>query len=102
MNVLLQIDFPYNGPFGEEMASAFAPLAQSIAQESGLIWKIWTENSETNEAGGIYLFEDRTSAEAYLAMHTARLESFGVHGIRSKFFGVNETLSHITRASWIP
>lgn len=98
MQTLLQIDFPYNGPFGEAMAEAFSPLAESIAQERGLIWKIWTENAQTNEAGGIYLFEDVTSAEAYLAMHTARLESFGVEGIRSKIFECNTPLSVITKA----
>lgn len=98
MKIVLQIDFPYNGPFGAEMEAAFSPLAESIAQESGLIWKMWTENSETNEAGGIYLFEDKPSAEAYLKMHTARLESFGVQGIRSKLFTLNEPLSLITRA----
>lgn len=98
MNVLLQIDFPYNGPFGEAMAEAFSPLAESIANERGVIWKIWTENFQTNEAGGIYLFEDEDSAKAYLTMHTARLESFGVVGIRSKIFHVNEGLSGITNA----
>jgi hypothetical protein len=97
MKTVLQIDFPYNGPFGAEMASAFSPLAESIAHEKGLIWKMWTENSETNEAGGIYLFEDKPSAETYLKMHTARLESFGVQGIRSKLFALNEPLSLITR-----
>jgi hypothetical protein len=96
MNVLLQIDFPYEGPFGAEMSEVFAPLAESIAQESGLIWKIWTENRETKEAGGIYLFEDTASAEAYLTMHTARLESFGVEGIRSKLFQTNQPLSRRT------
>ena len=98
MSVLLQIDFPYNGPFGEAMSEAFAPLAESISQERGLIWKIWTENSQTKEAGGIYLFDDEDSAKAYLTMHTARLESFGVEGIRSKIFQVNEGLSTITKA----
>lgn len=98
MKILVQIDFPYSGSFGAEMAAAFTPLAESIAQESGLIWKMWTENSETNEAGGIYLFEDKSSAETYLKMHTARLESFGVRDIRAKFFTLNEPLSHITRA----
>lgn len=98
MNTLLQIDFPYNGPFGETMAEAFSGLAQSIANERGLIWKIWTENSQTNEAGGIYLFEDEDSAKAYLTMHTARLESFGVEGIRSKIFECNIPLSVITKA----
>lgn len=98
MTVLLQIDFPYAGPFGHEMTDAFAELAESIAQEQGLIWKIWTENAQTGESGGIYLFENMASAEAYLTMHTARLESFGVQGIRSKLFQVNEDLSRITKA----
>lgn len=98
MSVLLQIDFPYAGPFGREMTDAFAGLGESIAQEEGLIWKIWTENAQTGESGGIYLFENMTSAETYLTMHTARLESFGVQGIRSKLFQVNEDLSRITKA----
>lgn len=98
MAVLLQIDFPYAGPFGREMTDAFSGLAESIGQEQGLIWKIWTENAQTGEAGGIYLFENMASAEAYLTMHTARLESFGVQGIRSKLFQVNEGLSRITKA----
>ncbi|MBV5321934.1 MAG: monooxygenase [Sulfuricurvum sp.] len=98
MGILLQIDFPYTGPFGDEMTEAFSPLASSIAQEKGLIWKIWTENREMNESGGIYLFEDTVSAEEYLKMHTARLESFGVQGIRAKLFEVNIPLSHLTKA----
>ena len=76
MPVLLQVDFPFSGPWGDEMSIALKGLAESIAQEPGLIWKIWTENPATAEAGGIYLFADRASAEAYLAMHTPRLKGF--------------------------
>ena len=75
-----------------------ATLAESIAQEPGLIWKIWTENAATHEAGGIYLFTDRASAEAYLAMHTARLKGFGVPQVNGKLFDVNTELSAIDRA----
>jgi len=96
--LLLQIDFPYNGPTGDEMAEGFKELADSIAKESGLVWKIWTENKETKEAGGIYIFENMPSLEAYLEMHTKRLQSFGVTNIRSKIFEVNEKLSAITKA----
>lgn len=96
--ILLQIDFPHNGPFGKEMAKGFNDLANSIAKEKGLISKIWTENEESKEGGGIYLFEDLSSLEAYLEMHTARLQSFGVTDIRSKIFNVNEDLSKITKA----
>jgi len=97
--ILLQIDFSYNGPFGKEMAYGFKDLASSIAKEKGLISKIWTESEESKEAGGIYLFEDLSSLKAYLEMHTARLQSFGVTDIRSKIFNINEDLSKITKAT---
>ncbi|MDT8338365.1 MAG: monooxygenase [Sulfurimonas sp.] len=96
--LLLQIDFPYNGPTGDEMAEGFKDLAYSIAKENGLIWKIWTENKETKEAGGVYMFENLPDLQRYLDMHTKRLESFGVTDIRAKIFGVNEKLSAITKA----
>ncbi|MFB1487696.1 MAG: YdhR family protein [Thiocapsa sp. C4-3m] len=53
---------------------------------------------ETSEAGGIYLFADRPSAEAYLAMHTERLVGFGVPHVNAKLFEVNRELSAIDRA----
>lgn len=92
----LQVDFPANGPFGAEMTAAYGDLAKSIATEKGIIWKIWTENAEAKEAGGIYLFDTKENAEAYLAMHSARLTQWGVQNIRSKIFLVNEALSAIT------
>lgn len=97
MKTLLQVDFPFDGPFGQEMAEAMKGLAESIAQEPGLIWKVWTENRETREAGGIYLFDDETSARTYLEMHTRRLKEFGVPTVNAKIFQVNEPLSTIDR-----
>lgn len=97
MAQLLQIDFPFAGPFGAEMAKQLGELAQSIAGERGLIWKIWTENAATGSAGGIYLFEDSASANAYLTMHSARLASFGITDIRARLFDVNGELTAITR-----
>lgn len=95
---LVQFDFPYLGPFGAEMAEALNGLAQSIAGEPGLIWKIWIENAETGEAGGIYLFTDEQSARSYMAKHEARLREFGIADIRAKIFDVNESLSKLTKA----
>lgn len=94
---LLQFDFPAQGPWGPAMAEAFGELAQSIAAEQGLLWKVWTENSETGEMGGIYLFADAESAAAYKAMHTERLKAFGISAINGKTFAVNEALSRVTR-----
>lgn len=95
---LLQVDFPMQAPFGAEMSEAFKGLAEDIATEEGLIWKIWTENAQTKEAGGIYLFDDEANANRYLAKHTARLESFGIQNIRGRIFDVNVPLSKIDKA----
>ncbi|TAH47655.1 MAG: monooxygenase [Betaproteobacteria bacterium] len=95
---LLQIDFPFDGPWGEDMAAAMEGLARDIAATPGLKWKIWTENREAARAGGIYLFEDADSASRYCAVHVARLQGFGVKDIRALDFQVNEALCRIDRA----
>lgn len=96
--VLLQVDFPFNGPWGAEMSAALRGLAESIAAEPGLVWKVWTEDAAAGVAGGAYLFADRANAERYLAMHRARLAGFGVAEVRARIFDVNAELSAIDRA----
>lgn len=95
---VLQMDFPFDGPWGTEMASQLDGLARDIAGEEGLIWKIWTENQGQGRAGGIYLFRDGESAERYRAKHAARLADFGIQGIEAKTFAVNGPLSALTHA----
>ena len=102
MSILLQLDFDFHGPWGEAMTQVMRELAESIAEEPGLIWKIWTENPDTHEAGGIYLFADRVSADAYLAKQRQRLHGFGIHPINAKMFTVNVELSRIDRAPVLP
>lgn len=98
MKYLLQIDFPYSGPFGDEFFMAMKELAENIATEPGLISKIWTENEETKEAGGIYVFDNLKDAHRYLEKHTERLHSFGFADIKAKVFKINEELSAICHA----
>jgi hypothetical protein len=98
MRYILQVDFSYHGPWGQEMTAVMKPLAESIATEPGLIWKIWTENPANEEAGGIYLFDSEINAQNYLAMHTARLAGFGIAPVSGKIFAVNDALSLIDRA----
>jgi len=94
----MQIDFPHEGVFGHELTLMMSDLAKSIAQEEGLIYKLWTENEETKEAGGIYVFDNLNDAKRYLKMHTQRLESFGYTEIKSKIFTINEELSRLSKA----
>ena len=94
-NKLVQIHFDFHGPFGAEMSNQLVELAESINQEPGFIWKIWTENAAHNEAGGIYLFQDENTALAYIKKHTARLKHLGVTDVTFKIFDINEPLSKI-------
>ena len=96
MTYLLQVDFNHEGPFGEEMVEAFTDLAKSINEEPGFKWKIWTENEQKSEAGGIYVFENKHDAEKYLDKHSKRMKEFGVTKMNAKIFEINEGLSQIT------
>ena len=100
MAVILQVDFPSEGPFGESMSQAYRELAESINLETGMLWKIWTENSQTQEAGGIYLFDHAANAERYLKMQSARLESFGLKNTWQDF-EVNAALFAINQADFL-
>ncbi|RDW21865.1 monooxygenase [Oceanobacillus arenosus] len=97
MAYVLQVGFKMNGPFGDEMAEAFTDLAKSINEEDGFMWKIWTENPEANEAGGIYIFETKETADKYLEMHSKRLASLGITDVKAKIFAINSKLTGITR-----
>ena len=97
MAFILQVDFKMDGPFGTGMAQAFEGLARSINQESGMRWKIWTEDTDAKEAGGIYLFDTRDNAQRYLDMHAQRLTQAGVRDIRSRIYAVNPVLTAINR-----
>lgn len=59
---------------------------------------MWTEDPERQVAGGVYLFTDVASAEAYVTKHTARLNSFGITEITATSYEVNEGLSRIDHA----
>lgn len=95
MATILQVDFPFSGPWGDTAAGAMADLANVIAQAPGLRWKIWTESERDGMAGGIYCFDDEASARSYMTEHEARLTAFGITGIRAMFFDVNDGLTAV-------
>ena len=62
---ILQINFKFSGS-GAEYEKAFSPAAEPIAAVPGLRWKIWLWNEAEREGGGIMLFDDAPSAQAYV------------------------------------
>ena len=63
---ILQVNFQFNAS-PAEYERAMAPLGDAVAAVPGLRWKLWLLNGEQCEAGGVYLFADEPSLEAYLA-----------------------------------
>jgi hypothetical protein len=98
MTTLLQFDFPFQGPWGGEMVQACEGLAGDIAEQPGLLWKLWGENPDMGRASGVYLFETAEAAEAYIAKHLPRLAAFGVTDPGLSRFTLNVPLSRATRA----
>jgi hypothetical protein len=95
---ILQINFKFDGS-GAEYHEAFGAAAEPIAAVSGLRWKIWPWNESDQEGGGIMLFDDASSAQAYLEGPIAA--QVGAHpavsDISAKQFDVLDDLSAVTR-----
>ncbi|MGC2196067.1 MAG: YdhR family protein [Terriglobales bacterium] len=81
-------------------------LAQSreaatvIASVEGLVWKIWILQQEELEMGGMYLFANRETAEAYLnhPVTQAVRSNPAVISTESQLWDVESSLSALTRA----
>src|SRR5579871_1264251 len=91
--------FPFPGPWGKGLTEHAHGLARDIANEPGLVWKIWLEDRESGHAGGIYLFEDAVTAQRYREKHERRLAASGLTGITANSFSVNPELSLLTMAA---
>ena len=95
---ILEINFRFSvSP--AELLEGFAGLVEPIANLPGLRWKIWSLNEAEREFGGIYLFDEQASADAYLAGPI--VAQLGQHpalsDITAKQFDVLEEPSAVTR-----
>jgi len=75
-------------------------VATTIASVEGLIWKIWVLQEEQFEMGGMYLFANRETAEAYLKHPVIQFVcgSPAVLSTESQLWEVECSLSALTRA----
>ncbi|WP_271952664.1 monooxygenase [Ruegeria faecimaris] len=88
----------YEGPITEEFLAGTEQLAKSIAEEPGIIWKIWTVEDGTNHYGSTYLFRNREYLESYKIMHLKRLEAIGITVTADHVFDIMEEVSRVNRA----
>lgn len=92
------IHMTYDGPITDEFLAGTKELAKSIAQEPGVIWKIWTHEEGTNHFGSTYLFRSLEYLETYKAMHVKRLGAIGITVTADHAFDIMESVSAITKA----
>ena len=95
---ILQINFQFNVP-REVYEQTVSPMAGDFAAVPGCRWKIWLMNDANNEAGGIYLFDDEASLNAYL--NSPLVAAVTSHPALSNFsvkqFDTLEAVTKVTR-----
>jgi hypothetical protein len=95
---IVQINFKFEGSRAEYL-QAFDEVAAPIAATPGLRWKVWPWNDGEGMGGGIYLFDDALSAQAYLQGPIAA--GLGQHpavsDVSVRQFEVLDSLTAITR-----
>ena len=96
---VLHLRFKLRVPPGVLLAQS-REAATLIVSVEGLIWKIWILREEEFEIGGIYLFANRETAEAYLnhPVFQAVCSNPSVLSTQSQLWDVDNSLSALTRA----
>jgi Putative mono-oxygenase ydhR len=97
--IVLHLRFKLRVPPGVMLAHS-REAAIIIASVEGLIWKIWVSREEEFEMGGLYLFANRETAEAYLnhPVVQAVCSNPAVVSTESQLWDVESSLSALTRA----
>ncbi len=92
----LNLNFSVSSEDYEHVVSA---LVEDFAKVDGLRWKVWLMNKDESEAGGIYLFENKDSAKAFLSGPLAKQVSShpALSNLSVKTFDVMDKLTSVTR-----
>ena len=96
---ILQLNLKFSGISRAELEQAWLPAARPLAETAGLRWKIWLMDEAEHESGGIYLFDDEASVQAFLAgpIVAALKSNPSISDISAKMFDVMEQHTAITR-----
>ena len=98
MKKLVQINLKYKVT-RPELEKAFLEIAQPVADIKGLMWKIWIINEAEKSAGGIYLFKDDASVQAFHEgkIVAAIMKHPALSNIEAKVFDILPKHTKITR-----
>ena len=98
---ILQVNFDYpNMNPALAATNNNADRAKPFLDVQGLIWKIWLNSEGGPKVGGLYCFDSRANAEAYLAGPiVARIKaSPEICNLTTQIYAVTENPSRVTHA----
>ena len=94
------VTFNLSGISKQEYEELCDHLAPAFSAMPGLITKVWLADEETNTYGGVYLWQDRASYDAYLESDI--FKGVGSHpgfsNVESAAYGILDSPSAITGA----
>ena len=99
--VIVQINYRRPDVSAEEWATRYTDeIARPFVDMRGLRWKIWLDEPSQKLSSGIYLFDTRADADAYLAspIVTRMKENPGLTDLSLRVFEIRENVSKLTRA----
>lgn len=93
------VTFTLNGPSAQEYHDACREETAFFADLPGLLSKIWLRDADTGTYGGLYLWRDRASYEAYLASDVFRAieDDPAFEGVTTQGFDHFEDLTRATQ-----
>lgn len=99
--VILQINYRRPDMPAHEWAARYTDdIAKPFIEMRGLKWKIWIDEPDLQLSGGIYLFDTREDADAYLeGPIIARMKANpNLADLSFRVFEIRERVSALTRA----
>lgn len=97
MKTVAQINFRYHMPTPAYLEMCNQTVA-AVSRVDGLLWKIWLTNEAAKQSGGIYLFEDVDSADAYIRgpLVQTLCDSPDISDVQIQLSHTNDGLSAVT------
>jgi hypothetical protein len=94
----LIITFQLKNLSQDDYAKSCVEGAPVIAQQPGLIAKVWLASPETNTYGGMYTWRDRQSMEAFMQSDLVKswATDSGIVGFTSRDYAVLEEPTRVT------
>ncbi|MEP9379159.1 YdhR family protein [Aquabacter sp. CN5-332] len=98
MATIFKVSYTYTADPAEWAKAYTEERARSFLDVPGLVWKLWLDEPEQRQSGGLFLFATRADAEAYAASPRGQKAKSNpaLSDVRMEIFDVRDEMSRIT------